>query len=85
MNSSYNPLVLEVLAHRYLYYVLARPVLTDYDYDMLERLAKNEITYPDDPNVAASIDHVIYQVGSENPGDYPKEVIELAFKLLNPR
>lgn len=31
------------MAHRYLYYVKSRPVISDYDYDQLEKRARAEL------------------------------------------
>lgn len=59
---------LEVLAHRYLYYVLARPVLSDYDYDRLEARAKREL-----PG-----DSPVHTVGSDCASDYPADVVAYA-------
>lgn len=39
-------LELDVMAHRYLYYVLAAPVISDREYDILEAIALREL--PDD-------------------------------------
>lgn len=36
-------LELLVMAHRYLYYVKSAPVLTDYEYDLLESQARREL------------------------------------------
>ena len=36
-----------IMAHRYLYYVETSPIISDYEYDMLERRALRE--YPDSP------------------------------------
>jgi len=56
------------LAHRYLYYVLSDPVISDYDYDMLERSL-------------TPAEREALGVGSELAADYSTEVIELAEKL----
>lgn len=60
------------LAHRYLYYVLMIPVISDKEYDKLEQLAVED----------ADEDHPIHGVGSSNAEDYPKNVIAIAFDLL---
>ncbi len=60
---------LTCLAHRYLYYVLARPVISDYEYDMLER------SLPEDSVVWQS-------VGADCANAYPQEAIELAKEML---
>ncbi len=59
-----------VLVHRYLYYVLSRPVISDYEYDMMERSLD-----PDDP--------VRNSVGSDQAKDYSFEVRALAQSLLD--
>jgi NAD-dependent DNA ligase len=33
----------ELMAHRYLYYILAEPVITDYQYDMREKAFRDKI------------------------------------------
>lgn len=58
-----------VLAHRYLYYVLAEPVLSDYEYDTLE----HQLT----PAEVESLG-----VGSDLGSSYSTEVISLAVMLL---
>jgi NAD-dependent DNA ligase len=58
-----------VQAHRYLYYVLGVPIISDYDYDMLER------KLPSDSSVRQS-------VGSDRASDYTGSVIEIAQGLL---
>jgi len=67
-----NPLEIQLLAHRYLYYVLQRPVLTDYVYDMLERKIRKRL-----PETS-----VVWEVGSERPEDYNEEVRAYAAELL---
>jgi NAD-dependent DNA ligase len=71
--SALDPLEIQVLAHRYLYYVLTRPVLSDYDYDLLERRAKRAL-----PETSS-----VHSVGSERPEDYPKAAVEYAIGLLH--
>lgn len=61
-----------VLAHRYLYYVEAQPVISDYEYDVLERKAR-EIAEPSSK---------VRQVGSSLPSDYPEEVKRYALSML---
>lgn len=52
----------EVLAHRYLYYVLAEPVLPDLVYDVLEREAR-----------AVCPEHSpVHSVGSSLASSYPE-------------
>ncbi len=58
----------EVMVHRYLYYVLAQPAMSDYDYDILERQAR-EVCGEESP---------VHDVGSDCESDYPKEIVYLA-------
>ena len=62
-----------LLAHRYLYYVVGKPVLKDSDYDALERGAMSII--PDDSPIR--------RPGSSNPYDYPEVVMKMAEALLH--
>lgn len=61
-----------VMAHRYLYYVRAEPVLTDFSYDALERLARAELP-PGSP---------VHGVGSSLPASYTPAQVALAERLL---
>lgn len=56
-------LELEVLEHRYRYYVLNEPSITDYEYDLLERKALKEAG-PDSP---------LHKPGSDKASDYPTD------------
>lgn len=58
-----------ILIHRYLYYVLGRPIITDQTYDLLEA------DLPDGDPVKES-------VGSDRECDYTPKVKKLAIKLL---
>jgi len=62
----------EILAHRYLYYILNRPILSDREYDIKEKYAKSIL--PENSPV--------FSMGSDLESSYPKEVIEFAKKLL---
>jgi NAD-dependent DNA ligase len=62
---------LEVLAHRYLYYVLGEPVLPDLVYDMLEREARG-ICPRESP---------VHGVGSSLPESYSEDVKQRAKQL----
>ena len=55
----------EILIHRYLYYVESSPVISDFEYDRLEREAR-EVCEESSP---------VHRVGSSLPSSYPKEVI----------
>lgn len=61
-----------VLVHRYLYYVLSEPVISDYEYDAIEKEARKHLP----------IDNVVHQVGSSLPSSYPKDVIVYAEGLI---
>lgn len=61
-----------VMAHRYLYYVLADPVLSDFAYDDLEREARAVL--PEDSPVQG--------VGSSLPSSYTPAQIALAESML---
>jgi len=54
----------EILIHRFLYYVMADPIISDFEYDMLEREARS----------ACDDDSVVQGVGSCLPSSYPAEV-----------
>lgn len=64
-----------VMAHRYLYYVLADPVLTDFAYDALERLARESLpaTSP------------VHGIGSSLPRSYTAEQVSCAMLMLDER
>ena len=64
-----------VMAHRYLYYVLAEPVLSDFDYDILERKAR-EVSSEDSP---------VHGVGSSLPQSYSMEQVSCAMLMLDER
>jgi NAD-dependent DNA ligase len=61
-----------VMAHRYLYYVLAEPVISDWSYDEIERKAR-EILPESSP---------VQGVGSGLPGSYSNEQVKLAESFL---
>ena len=63
----------EIMLHRYLYYVLAEPVISDMEYDMLEREAR----------AFCPADSVVQGVGSSLPNSYSKEIIRAARARLN--
>jgi NAD-dependent DNA ligase len=60
-----------VMAHRYLYYVLADNVISDAVYDQIEREAR-EICLPGSP---------VHGVGSSLPSSYTQQNTELALSL----
>ena len=59
------------MAHRYLYYVVNKPIITDEEYDRLEKKAE----------YIAPPDHGIHRPGSESPYDYTAEQIALAIEM----
>lgn len=70
------------MAHRYLYYVMARPVITDQAYDALEAQATKRYD-PDTGNMILLLpdDHPLNKPGSDNPKSYTTYQIRLAKKL----
>lgn len=60
-----------VLAHRYLYYVENNPIISDYEYDILEKKAL-KVCDEDSP---------LHNPGSDLMDSYSSEIIELS-KLL---
>lgn len=71
-----HPLVRDVLGHRYLYYVLTTPVISDETYDELESCARRTVPR-DDPHA-----QLLFTVGSSLPEDYPEEALNRANELL---
>ena len=65
MNTDISHIERTVLAHRYLYYVKALPILTDFDYDALEKEAR-KVLPPDSP---------VHLPGSDLAASYPPIVI----------
>ena len=63
-----------VMAHRYLYYVTCEPVLSDYDYDLLENQALK----------VAKSNSPINNPGSSLDSSYSQEIKDLAMNLSNP-
>lgn len=61
------------LAHRYLYYVLNEPIISDMEYDILEKEARK----------TADGDHQINKPGSDLKSSYTTEIIKLANNMLN--
>lgn len=55
-----------VMAHRFLYYVLGNPVISDREYDKLEAPVKDQIP----------------PVGSDRVQDYSNKQIDLATQLM---
>jgi NAD-dependent DNA ligase len=63
----------EILAHRYLYYVKSTPVITDQEYDFLEKYAEK---------ILPENSIVITKVGSDDENSYSGLVKERANHLL---
>jgi NAD-dependent DNA ligase len=63
---------LQVMVHRYLYYVKCSPVIGDRTYDELERVARDHLP-------ASS---PVHQPGSDLASSYTAEQIEYAERLL---
>jgi NAD-dependent DNA ligase len=59
------------MAHRYLYYVLSAPVISDYLYDQLEKLALE----------SAPADSPLRKPGSDLASHYSDEIIAMAQNL----
>lgn len=61
-----------VQAHRYLYFVLVRPVIPDFDYDRMNADAKKRLPESDP----------IHRPGSDREADYPDSIKAFAYGLL---
>lgn len=71
----------ECLVHRYLYYVLCTPVISDYEYDMLERkLGQLVESSPEEPELLAFCP--TRTVGSDMGSSYPEEIHNEALRRL---
>jgi len=72
------------LVHRYLYYVKAESIVSDFNYDMMERKLKALIS--EHPALAHKADHSSFcpteNVGSSSADDYPRSIEQLAESLL---
>lgn len=66
MTTAETELELAVLEHRYRYYVLSNPMITDSEYDVLEQQARQLLP-------ASS---PVHSVGSSLSSSYPIEVIQ---------
>ena len=62
----------QCLVHRYLYYVKGRPIISDYEYDMLEK--KAILTAPEN--------HPIHSAGSDLESSYPQNIKDIANEFL---
>lgn len=61
----------QVLAHRFLYYVLDDPAISDFEYDRLERRARSLLP----------LDSPVHGVGSSLRSSYPEEIEALALSM----
>ena len=64
----------QCMAHRYLYYVLSSPVISDWEYSKLEAKALADESLPEN--------HPMQFPGSDVAAHYPVEIVELAMQLL---
>jgi len=63
----------EVMVHRYLYYVEAQPIISDFEYDVIERQAREVL-----PETSP-----VHRVGSSLPSSYSQNVIKDALNRIN--
>lgn len=63
----------EIMVHRYLYYVECQPVITDAEYDIIERKARSIL-----PETSP-----VHKVGSSLPSSYSDEVKKDALKRIS--
>jgi NAD-dependent DNA ligase len=69
-----NPTLEDVImAHRYMYYVLADTRLLDHEYDILERQGRSLL------DEASSV----HKVGSDLDSSYTQQQKDIAWKILN--
>lgn len=61
-----NNNVKKCLEHRYRYYVLNEPIISDYEYDILEKEAKKN-----------DINGILNTPGSSLKSSYPEEIIRI--------
>lgn len=61
-----------ILVHRYLYYVECSPIISDYEYDVIERDARNRLP-PESP---------VHNIGSDMEDSYPEHIRNKAKKIL---
>jgi len=62
----------EVMAHRYLYYTKYKPIISDYEYDVMEKKALKEVSESSPLNEA----------GSDLELSYSQEVKDLAMSWI---
>lgn len=66
----------QCLVHRVLYYVFAQPVISDRDYDMMERAAVHSL---EDQGIE---NHPLLKPGSDQLNTYPNDIVEIAKSVL---
>lgn len=62
----------QCMVHRYLYYVLNRPIISDYAYDQLEKQAL----------VGIDENHPLNRCGSDSESSYSDEIKLIAKKIV---
>lgn len=62
----------QCMVHRYLYYVRSNPVISDYEYDMLEKKALK----------SAPDNHPLHFAGSDVSSHYSKKIVDVANTLI---
>jgi DNA ligase (NAD+) len=73
MAEDLNKLEHEILVHRYLYYVEAQPVISDFEYDVLERKAREVL-----PETSP-----VQGVGSSLPSSYSETIKQDALSRIS--
>lgn len=82
IEGSFDNLQKVLLMHKYLYYIKSSPIITDYEYDMLEKesyLLAQELGFRADPWEGPEEDekhHVHWMVGFDPSHPLSNEVIE---------
>jgi NAD-dependent DNA ligase len=61
-----------ILVHRYLYYVECNPIISDFEYDVVERDARDRLP-PESP---------VHDIGSDMEDSYPDYIRTKALKIL---
>jgi hypothetical protein len=74
----------QCLIHRFLYYVKAEPLISDAQYDVMERELKALVAAH--PEIERDVEYTAMcpsrVVGSSNLDDYPREIEQIAESLL---
>lgn len=86
------PIYDQCLIHRFLYYVLSRPVMNDREYDMLERDANKELDKMEmkllghllEEKDPGTFSHPLRLPGSDLEASYAPEIAGLAYKIAFP-